>query len=347
MTATDAPIFILGANRSGTTLLRLILNAHSRIAIPDEVGYFEKIHQRLTSSWRPPDLSTGYYAQFVDRVIDRDFEHLSGLDHEALKARIVATTPRDYRQPYMMALAAWARAQGKARWGEKTPANLFYVDVLIDMFPTAQFIYLARDPRDGVRSMQETEIFPDDVVFNALSRRKHAREALRLLPRHVPPDQWTTVRYEDLVTDPESVTRSLCAFLGETYEPSMLAYHRDAERYLNDEAARTYNATATRPITTARLGMWKEKLDHAAVATVELICRPEMKWFDYPPSGKRLPPNRWPSLLFRLWYWALQCWRNRDVPHYTIKHPPFARFRSDHLQPVRAALKRMQRKLSH
>lgn len=347
MSRFDSPIFILGANRSGTTLLRLILNAHSRIAIPDEVGYFEKIHPHLTPSWRAPGFSDAAYRHFVSDALDRYFVDLTGTDRDALEARILAAGPRDYRQPYKMALEAWARAQGKPRWGEKTPANLFYVDVLADMFPTARFIYLARDPRAGVRSMQHTAFFPDDVILNALSRRKHAEEAFRLLPEHVPDAQWTTVRYEDLVADPEPVARALCRFLDEPYEPAMLAFHRDADRYLNDEAARSYNAAATRPITTEKLEQWKTDLADDDIALVELICQPEMERFDYAPTARRLPLRRWPDLFVKVSYWILQSWRNRHIPHYTIKHRAFIRLWKHHLRPLRLVARRVQRVLSH
>ena len=347
MTRSESPIFILGANRSGTTLLRLILNAHSRIAIPDEVGYFEKVHMHFEPSWRAPGHSKEDYARFVDRVLDRYLAHLTdAIDRERLRDRIVDTPRRDFRRPYQMALKTWAHQQGKPRWGEKTPANLFYVDVLIDMFPSAQFIYLARDPRAGVRSMEDTSFFPNDVALNALSRRKHAREGLRLLDQYVPAAQWTTTRYEDLVADPESVIQSLCAFLQEEYEPSMLAFHQDADRYLSSEAARSYNAAATQPITTKKIDQWREDLGAADVAVVERICQPEMEQFGYAPTHHSIPIRRWPSLLVKLAYWHLQCWRNRHIPHYTVKHKAFIRLRKHQGEMVRAAMNRMRQSFS-
>ena len=179
--SAPSPIFIVGANRSGTTLLRLLLNAYSRIAIPDELIYLDShLGGAPIEQWRDPALSPEEYEAFVDRFLDDNCQPLTELDHAALKAEILAGRP-DLRRPYRLALEDWAHHHGKDRWGEKTPGNLFYADVLLDMFPEAQFLYVVRDPRAGVASMQKVSFFPDDIVFNALSRRKHDTEGRALL----------------------------------------------------------------------------------------------------------------------------------------------------------------------
>ena len=251
---------------------------------------------------------------------------LPGLDPSGLTSRILKG-PRNFKRPYQLTLEAWAQHHGTPRWGEKTPGNLFYADIIYDMFPAAHFIYMVRDPRAGVASMQKVSFFPDDVVFNALSRRKHDTVGRATLEQHVPAAQRITVRYEDLVRDPDAVVRTLCDFIGEAFEPSMLRFHQDAGDYMKDEAARDYNAAATSPISADKIGAWRDRLTTDEVALIESICRDVMRDVGYraTPAAPRLS-DRVPMALKTL-YWHVQCWRHRDLRHYTVKHPVFARTR--------------------
>jgi len=323
----DAPIFIVGANRSGTTLLRLILNAHSRVAIPDELIYFSSSLAGVPiEKWREPALTEDAYRTFVQDFLRRAEPAMPGLDLDAVTTDILSG-PRDFRRPYALILDAWARRDDAARWGEKTPGNLFYADVILDMFPDARFIYMVRDPRAGVASMQKVSFFPDDVVFNALSRRKHATRGRDILEQHVPSDRRITVCYEDLVTEPEATVRSVCRFLGEPFEPSMLHFHQEADAYMKDEAASDYNAAATAPISADKIYAWTERLSSDAVAVVERICQQEMQEFGYKPKAGAPSLHQRVEIAVKTAYWHVQCWRHRGVRHYTVKHPIFARLR--------------------
>lgn len=325
----NTPIFIVGANRSGTTLLRLLLNAHPRIAIPEELVYFDSnLAGTPIEEWRTPNISPSTYHQFVEAFLDDNPSLFDTISRADLKRRILSAPNRDLRHPYVTALQAWADAQNKPRWGEKTPGNLFYVDVLVEMFPQARFLYVARDPRAGVASMQNVSFFPDDVIPNALIRRKFATEGFSLLSRSVPSSQWTTVRYEDLVTDPEQILRNVCDFLGEAYAPGMLAFHYEAQRFMKEEASASFNAAATQPISASQVDAWRDRLGAADVAMIESICAEEMQRHDYQPEAG--PPSARQWLRVRAWelYWATECWRNRHIRHYTVKSPPFARLRS-------------------
>lgn len=323
----DAPIFVVGANRSGTTLVRLILNAHSRIAIPDELTYFgPSIAGVPVAQWRSPSLSSAAYEAFVDDFLETSCApFLNDLDRKHLRSTILSQPP-NLRTPYQTVLRAWAHHHGKARWGEKTPGNLFYVDHILDMFPDARFVYVVRDPRAGVASMQKVSFFPDDVVFNALSRRKHWRAGHQYLERAVPAAQRLTLRYEDLVQEPERYVRQLCTFVGERFEPAMLSFYQDANQYMKTGAATRYNQAATKPISSDRIRGWTRQLTAADVAVVETICTPEMREFGYEPTQKAPPVRTLLEILIKSLYWRVQSWRN-PYRHYTVKSPIFARMR--------------------
>jgi hypothetical protein len=321
-----SPVFIVGANRSGTTLLRLILNAHSRIAIPEELNYFYAHMAGVPiTRWRGHTISP----QFVDRIIDKNCHPLAelGLDIEHLRKEIKLHSPLTLREPYRMILEAWARREDKPRWGEKTPANLYYADVLIDMFPEARFIHIVRDPRGGVASMQRVHFYPNDVVFNALARHRAMTSGREILESNVPTNQRLTIRYEDLVADPDTVVPQICTFIDESYEPAMLDFHRSSERYMKKSAATGFNANATKPISEDVAQKWKRRLSEDQVAVIEHVCMSHMQLFGYEKVGARLSSRRAVELLIKRAYWRWKCWENRENRHYTVKSPMFARTR--------------------
>ena len=325
MDTPTAPIFVVGANRSGTTLVRLMLNAHPRIAIPEELNYFKM--SPLSGSWNEPTWNARYYARFVDRVLEHSLPLLPGLDAAAVRPHLLNVPNPTYRTPYAGLLDAWSAAEGKTRWGEKTPGNLFYVDWLIEMFPDAQFIYVQRDPRAGVASMQGVSFFPNDVILNALNRRKSWTVGHHLLTQVVPAEQRLTIRYEDLVYTPEQVLHQVCTFLGEIYDPSMLHFYTDAERYMKTEAAASFNTAATHPISTAPAERWKTDLSPIEIGWIESICAEEMIRFGYAPMAPVRPLSARLKQYVKTAYWHMDVWRHRAYRPYIVRHEPGASLR--------------------
>jgi hypothetical protein len=321
---SDAPFFIVGANRSGTTLLRLMLNAHSRLGVPEEMGYLNaRIGGVPLARWQAPGWTEAGWSAFVRTFVTDSCRHLDGLRPEVLE-REIARGERTLRQPYATALAAWARHHGKARWGEKTPGNLFYADVLHAWFPEARFVEIVRDPRAGVASLVRAPFCVDDAATNALNWHKHLT-AGRARLRRVPAWARMTVRYEDLVADPTRELVRICSFLGEGFEPAMLGFHAEARAHMKPEAAAGYNAAATRPVTRTSVERWRQELTRHDQQVVERVCRAEMEALGYRRESEPLGPRRAAALAALSAYWHLQNLRNRARPHWTLQHAPFAR----------------------
>lgn len=313
---TNAPLFIVGANRSGTTLLRLILNAHPRIAIPEELNFF---NPWLMNHWRDAAADREAFRQRVHWYLQHKMPPgaFGDVALPTLEDAIVSgASTYDWRALYAGALNSWARLHGKPRWGEKTPGNLFYVDLLLEMFPDAQFIHLVRDPRAGVQSMQDASFFGDDVKINALNRRKYLREGLRR-DASMPPDQWTRVRYEDLLTAPEDTVEALCHFLGERYVPEMLTYYEDAEQYMSSAAANEFNQAALRPIDPSKAESWRETLPRPDATVIEAICRAEMNVLGYEPDAPRPTVSTWIGILLAQGFWRCSQF-GCDAPEYVV-----------------------------
>lgn len=330
MTGTD-PFFVVGANRSGTTLLRLMLGAHPRLAVPDELIYFRhRMAGADPRSWRAPGIHKADYDAFVREWLDKTAEALPGLDREDLAAiadQVVVRPEHDLREPYRAVAQAWADCQGKVRWGEKTPGNIFYVDVLLDMFPGARFIHLVRDPRAGVHSMVQAGQFGPDPVLCALNRRRFVLEGGAFLERVVPSAQRTTLQYEDLVQDPEGAARSLCAFLGEPFDPAMLAFHRRSAEVMTGDAASRHNALATSPVTACRQEAWRTELPLSTQAKIDAVSGPIFAAYGYEPTGHALGVRDYADVLAKWAYWQWQTWRHREEAGYLVVHAAFARTR--------------------
>lgn len=337
---TPPPIFIVGANRSGTTLLRLILNAHPRIAIPEELNFF---NPWMAAHWRDAAPDRHAFRRRVHWYLHEKMPPgafgtvaLNDLEDEV----VFGASTYDWRALYAGALAAWARHHGKVRWGEKTPGNLFYVDHLLKMFPEAQFIHLVRDPRAGVQSMQNASFFGDDVTINALNRRKYLREGLRR-DASMPSDQWIRVRYEDLLTAPEDTIQALCHFLSEPFVPTMLSYYEDAEQYMSEEAAHEFNQGALRPIDPSKADSWRNTLSRTDATVVETICRSEMNALNYVPDAPRAALLTQITILLTTAFWHLSH-LGRDAPEYIVGGSP-----SEYLHRIPSRLRTAMARLPH
>lgn len=318
--STSAPFFIVGASRSGTTLLRLMLNAHSRLAVPDELKYFRHVETTFSlDAWRE-DLSDAAYRHLVRSYLERRADVFPDTT-QTLEAMLLAIDERTLRGPYRALLAHAAQQQGKARWGEKTPHNMFYVDVLHAMFPDAQFIHVVRDPRAVVQSMNASHYYSEETIFNALNWRMSVREGERLFRAHLPADQLYTVRYEDLVRTPESALRSITDVLGEAFEPQMLRFYETAGTNM---ASQIRTPAITKPVSRASLSKWTQRLAPSEVFAVEQLCAAEMARLGYErttaPSRMRL----WRALP-KFLYWQWKTWQHRDQRGYEVEYPFLAR----------------------
>ncbi|MFJ8508994.1 sulfotransferase family protein [Streptomyces avermitilis] len=187
------PVFIMSPVRSGSTLLRMLLNAHSRLHSPHElhirrleVDYGSKLSQRAMSAL---DLERG------------DLEHL--LWDRVLHRELVRS--------------------GKDFIVEKTPSNAFVYQRIRDCWPDARFVFLLRHPVSIAQSWHEGD--PDKRTYD-----EAAADALRYMKAVDNARKGITgghtVRYEDITADPEQQLRRLCVFLGIDFEPTMLEYGR-------------------------------------------------------------------------------------------------------------------------
>ena len=272
----DTPIFIVGGPRSGTTLLRNMLNRHPAIAICRETEFFHWVYARRRTFGSLSDMRNRQRvvkAYLATRRIRRMKVDLQALEETLLREGA------SYEELFLSLMRFFARVHGRRRCGEKTPHNALVAEILCQWYPGASVIHLLRDPRDAVASMLRMPWAPGNVRSNALSWLLFNLAAWRL--RSSP--RYLLVRYEQLVAQPEQELRRICAFVGEEYFPAMLVPNWDPTADL------PWFRRAEEPVTTGRLGKWREELTADQVALVEWYVGPHMQTFGYEAVGRRPP----------------------------------------------------------
>jgi hypothetical protein len=186
-----APAFVMCTVRSGSTLLRVLLDSHSKIHSPQE------LHLR--------DLAVGVKTDYATKALGE-----IGLDEEQLRFLL-----------WDRLLQREVAAAGKEMLVNKTPNDVFIADLIARCWTDARFIYLLRHPGAIARSRQQTR--PQDTPErNAQMVLRYGNALEQARAAHPGP----TVRYEELTADPAAETRKLCEFLGVDWEPAMLDYRR-------------------------------------------------------------------------------------------------------------------------
>jgi hypothetical protein len=220
-----APLIVLGVGRSGTTLLRVMLDRNSTLAIPYESFFVTQLAHRHGS--RPQ----------LDDFLD-DLGRLRTLREWQISAEDVR--PRLHRgmttgEAVAAVFETYAEKRGKPRWGDKTPLYMQHLPLLERLFPDALWVHLVRDGRDAALSFLglppgfsgRTWAQPRTAAQFA-ARWRVEIEAARRLGRRAP-GRYLELRYEELVTEPELELRQICDFASLPWEPEMLDYAGSAD----------------------------------------------------------------------------------------------------------------------
>jgi hypothetical protein len=232
----DPPIFVIGSPRSGTTLLRLILDSHPRISCGEETHFLRDLEAIVGRNW---DLVATY-----------------GLDREWWLSRI--------RALYADFQAEVLSRSGKARWAEKDPTYTLHLAFIEELFPSAVYVHLLRDGHDVVASFRDRWGYKSAA---RAARTEWARyvEAARELQDRLPAERFLELRYEDLVTDPQTQGQRLFAFLGEDWDPAVLDFdpteHSATDRYQRFTAQRRESGADASTIYRSRVGAGGSSLD--------------------------------------------------------------------------------------
>jgi hypothetical protein len=226
--SANGPIFVLGAQRSGTTLVRLILNAHPLIAIPEEATFLMPFLCRKCLKGR----ITGTRLQNLVAYLRLNPQfRLWNYDNSGFLNELAGSRGISLRELVEGLFGSYCRSEGKAVWGDKTPSFFRKVDILSELFPEAKFIHIVRDGRDVFESWRRIDPTKGNPAVTALDWSYKIWRIERSL-RNVPEERKITVRYEDLLSDPENTVKALCRLIGVAYYEAMLDFHKTSRKYV-------------------------------------------------------------------------------------------------------------------
>jgi hypothetical protein len=250
-----APIFIVGCQRSGTTLLRLILDSHSRISCGPETRFLEDMERIVGSDWK--------------RLSQYGFSRDEWL-------RRIATFFGGIQQDY-------AHTRGKERWADKSPRYAMKLAFIMELFPDAQVVHVIRDGRDVAVSHKKRFGYWSCVKSSVKWPRYIA--VARAAGQRLPAGQYHEVRYEELVGNQEKTLRELMHFLGEEWEPGMADFeshrHDVPERYHAQAASRRAGEGTRAPVYSSRVGTYRTELDPMVRLLFRFTARRTLKELGY------------------------------------------------------------------
>ena len=255
-----APFFIVGVPRSGTTLLRQMLRGHPRLAVPSE------------SHFVPTALNARSGAAALELILRDERFGRWQVDAADVRRRAAASdmTPASVVRA---AFEAYAHAQGRPRWGDKTPAYVLHMPLLAKAFPGARFIHIVRDGREVAVSWREARFGPDDVLLSAHQWRRMIRRAESAAER-LPEGSLLDVRYAALVAQPHEQLARIVEFLGEHMHDGMLDYtERSAADLPNVPPEHRHLLEPPR----RHVRDWRSSCTPAEQARVEAIVAPTMR----------------------------------------------------------------------
>jgi hypothetical protein len=275
-------IFMIGTQRSGSNLLRLMLNQLPGIAAPHPPHILQRMTPLLTAYG---DLDQdANFEQLVDdvcRLVELNPVPWDGvnLDREKI-AR--ASRARSLMGLFETVYDEAAAAQGAQTWCCKSLANIHFLPAIESHFANARYIYLYRDGRDVALSFRKAVVGEKHFYHIARDWAQTQRLALTM-ESNIGVDRFFRVKYEDMVEEPEAMMMRLCEFLGMEYHEDMLNFHQSTEARRAAESSDLWG-NVTRPIMRGNTGKYLTEATEADLRIFESVAGSVLDQLGYPRS---------------------------------------------------------------
>ncbi|MEL7198580.1 MAG: sulfotransferase [Pseudomonadota bacterium] len=288
----NPPIFVVGAPRSGTTMLAAMLASHPAIAAGPETQFFSKLPTKKLEGACQDAVWPNAAVQLLMSLTlaDQKVGTLFATDETQLTNFLAA------RKPSISAIlealtVPFSEAHGKKRWAEKTPNHIQHLGTIRRLWPDAKIIRIIRDPRDVGLSTRKIPTFSDQILPNIYVWQEWNGRAERFLAAD--PGSMT-VRYEDIVDDPEDQLRRICDHIGEDFDPAMTRFEQSAQSV--SSANEIWKGQVSDGMTASRKYAWKSDLPDTIRPVCDLVCHELLIAHGYEHG----PPPRKTRTAFRL-----------------------------------------------
>lgn len=295
MTKADAPIFVVGAPRSGTTLTAAVLGRHPAILSLGETHFYEDVWSRRRSLGDLRQPAT------VDQAVDRVMTLFGRFNFPAAQSVVAATlTPPalaartltlggGYAALYQAFMGLLTQAADRQRCCDDTPKHLFYLPTIFEHFPRAQVIACVRDPRDFLCSYRNywrrsTESERVRALYHPILTSlvwRASANAILQYQAQFDASRLHVLIYESLVTAPETTVRGLCNFLDIPWSQTLLAVDSHNSSF----------AGAGPGIYTTSVGRWRDCLAPAELWWGQRLAGSSLTAFGYRPEVVRAPAH--------------------------------------------------------
>jgi len=331
--------FILGRPRSGTTLLKMLFDAHPNVKIPPELPVFLPLYQkfRRVKHWDREHLLAFIDHVFCPGIFRNRISETLKINREKFTEDLLKMANDCTIQDLLVKLNEHSHSIfPKDRIliaGDKNPVYSVYMKRLIQIFPKAWFICIIRDYRDNYISLKNLgEVILEAPVLTLQIARWVYVTKLFLSCQDRYPDRFYIIRYEDLVTNPGETVRELCAFLGIPFNPVVFDFYLRREELMAtfpSPEIRRIHRSLMEPVNTGRMDLWKSRLTPLEVRIADQIAgktadamgyKRETTKFSLSLYFRSLPMVLYGRILFRLMQWGslmpYRCsrWLSMNIP---------------------------------
>lgn len=281
---------IVGSPRSGTTLLRLMLDAHPALAIPPETGFLAI----PLDAEGGPDASSWFCRAVTEFPPHAPGWADFGIDKVEFSRALEGVQPFNPSDGFRVFYRMYAAKFHKPRWGDKTPLYGLHMPMLQQRLPEAHFIHIIRDGRGCAASLREQWFSPGRSM--AIQARHWRDNVTTTRSNGAQCRNYLELRYEDLITQPEAELRRVCDFIRLDFDPAMLDYHvRSGERLqehkgrvttegvviVTDERRRAQQARTLQAPDPLALDAWRRVLSPQEVLEFEGVASDVLRELGY------------------------------------------------------------------
>ncbi len=263
--------FILGRSRSGTTLIRTLLDAHQQVIVPPESTVIVDLYRKYLQAQFTKEKILEFYH---DLLREGKFKTIWDIDREKLKNDLLNCPEPDFYKLFKIVYLNYRSPyphQNILLVGDKNPLYCPHTAELIKIFPSAKFLFISRDYRDNIIShkrihatmMRTTSVLAHNWLI-------HNRSIFQEMKKH--PQKFLFFKYEDLAAEPAAHLKSICTFLGLDYSDSLLDFYKGINKENKHiKGIMEMHQNLSNPVNTSRTNLWQKQMTTWQIKQADLI----------------------------------------------------------------------------